>query len=562
MGELPTSGALLPFGVTADKDAEAGLYTEGFYEANTSVSSRSAERVLPDLLRTLAPASVVDVGCGGGAWLHVCLEHGVEQGLGLDGSHVDETLLRIPTENFRAVDLGAELRLDEEFDLAICLEVAEHLPAERADTFVADLCRLAPTVLFSAAIPGQGGIHHVNEQPQSYWSHRFEQNGYRPVDCLRGFYWDDDDIAAYFRQNMVVYTRDQDSARKLERRFGQWEMPLDVVHPTSLEHRVDQVRELKARRHSDDLGTMEILRLLPRVTSRAAKARLAPIRAQRAERRRLNLVAEHLDLRPLASVGRVPPGEVWAITMVKDEQSLIEFTVEHLLGEGVDRIVILDNLSTDGTRPLLDRMAREVPLIVADDRLVAYYQGAKMTLVARAAAEAGAEWIVPFDADEIWCARDGSLGDRLRSSTADIVEAAVYNHLPHPDDDDAVVNPFVRMVHRAEAPSDFVKVAFRAFPTATVRQGNHDVVRPGRRGSGLVVRHFPFRSVEQAIDKIRSGKAAMDATDLTAKASRHWRELGLLDDDEIHRWYIDWITGQPMVVDPAPYRGLRPSNPV
>ena len=120
-------------------------------------------RVVPIVLDLIRPGSVVDVGCGLGEWLATFQEHGVSDILGIDGDYVDRDMLYIPQQDFKTIDLNRPFTLNRTFDLAVCLEVAEHLEAEHANDFVESLTRLAPIILFSAAIPLQSGTNHVNE---------------------------------------------------------------------------------------------------------------------------------------------------------------------------------------------------------------------------------------------------------------------------------------------------------------------------------------------------------------------------------------------------------------
>ena len=132
-------------------------YDRKFFDDLTDTALPSARKIVP-LLREMMPIdSVVDVGCGNGSWLSVFRESGVGKILGVDGDWIEIDRLLIPAECFRRVRLDEDLGIDERFDLAVSLEVAEHLPAVRADDFVAGLCRLAPVVVFSAAAPYQGG---------------------------------------------------------------------------------------------------------------------------------------------------------------------------------------------------------------------------------------------------------------------------------------------------------------------------------------------------------------------------------------------------------------------
>jgi len=168
-------------------------------------SRRSAELLLPVVKEMLSPKSVVDVGCGVGTWLAVFRELGVTDAVGIDGECVDRALLEIPQEQFRELDLLAPFSLDRTFDLAISLEVAEHLPPEAADGFVESITRLAPVVLFSAAIPFQIGNQHLNEQWPAYWATLFRRHNYVPIDCIRGKIWDNYEIESRYVQNSLIF---------------------------------------------------------------------------------------------------------------------------------------------------------------------------------------------------------------------------------------------------------------------------------------------------------------------------------------------------------------------
>jgi SAM-dependent methyltransferase len=190
------------------------VYDERFYAAQRSGSRRSAEAIVPILLELVEPRSVLDVGCGTGAWLAVCSEHGVEDVLGVDGAHVGPELLQLPSDRFRAHDVAAPLDLGRTFDLALCLEVGEHLAEPAAAVLVESLVRHAPLVLFSAAVPGQLGEGHVNERWQDWWAARFDAHGYVPVDCVRRRVWSDERVEWWYAQNALLYA----SAAELERR--------------------------------------------------------------------------------------------------------------------------------------------------------------------------------------------------------------------------------------------------------------------------------------------------------------------------------------------------------
>jgi tetratricopeptide (TPR) repeat protein len=209
---------------------------------------RSAKEVVPHVLELLRPKSVVDVGCGVGSWLAVFQEHGIDDFLGVDGAYVDLDLLQIPQDKFRPHDLTQLLQLDRQFDLAVSLEVAEHLPAEYAASFVASLVGLARVVLFSAAVPYQGGHHHVNEQWPGYWVNLFEQHGYLVLDCLRGKVWLNDRVDWWYRQNLLLFCSPEvlvKNARLQSELQSAPDARLPVVHPGLFLQAIDAILDLR-----------------------------------------------------------------------------------------------------------------------------------------------------------------------------------------------------------------------------------------------------------------------------------------------------------------------------
>ena len=180
-------------------------YSDSFFRDLDLTAEPSARRILPLVMELLPVRSAVDVGCGDGGWLAALIDLGVDDVLGLDGPWIGEEQLKIPREQFRRVKLDGPLGVECGFDLAISLEVAEHLPPERADGFVAELTRMAPVVLFSAAIPGQGGVNHLNEQWPAYWSARFGARQFRTVDCLRLRIWNDPAVTWWYKENIMLF---------------------------------------------------------------------------------------------------------------------------------------------------------------------------------------------------------------------------------------------------------------------------------------------------------------------------------------------------------------------
>ena len=209
-------------------------YTNDFFSNQEKGSLASAEEIVPIVLNYLRPQKVVDVGCGTGAWLSVFQKNGVHEILGIDGDYVDRKKLHIPEESFIASDLTNFSLKDRRFDLVISLEVAEHIPAESAENFVDTLVNLGPVILFSAAIPGQGGEDHFNEQWPEYWVAKFEKRGYTVVDCLRRKIWNNKNVEWWYAQNIMFFVKvselDNYPTLKIEREktsIGQ----LSIVHP-------------------------------------------------------------------------------------------------------------------------------------------------------------------------------------------------------------------------------------------------------------------------------------------------------------------------------------------
>jgi SAM-dependent methyltransferase len=192
----------------------AGPYGDAFFDAIDEFSVSSARVVVPIVMQLLGLRSVIDVGCGRGAWLREFHSHGVPTVLGIDGDYVDRDKLLIDRSCFQAMDMERPLPIAEQFDLAVCLEVAEHLPAQSAESLVTFLTSLASCVLFSAAVPGQGGTNHVNEQFPNYWKAKFEASGYVRLDPVRPRVWRDQRVAWWYQQNIYLFVHHREVAAR------------------------------------------------------------------------------------------------------------------------------------------------------------------------------------------------------------------------------------------------------------------------------------------------------------------------------------------------------------
>ena len=204
-------------------------YDESFYRDQAARSETSARVVVKVVNDIVEPRSVVDIGCGTGAWLKVFKEFGAERVVGIDGGNISADELRIAPEEFVSANLTEPFPVEGPFDLVVSLEVAEHLDSNAADQFVERLIALGRVVLFSAAIPGQGGTHHVNEQWPSYWVAKFAHHGYRLLDCVRPAIWDSCDVDIHYAQNTMLFLAESIS------------IPADLVGLTASGHIVDMV---------------------------------------------------------------------------------------------------------------------------------------------------------------------------------------------------------------------------------------------------------------------------------------------------------------------------------
>jgi hypothetical protein len=213
-----------------NKDYDSQYYSRRFRPALSS-----AEAMVPFLIERFSPSSVTDIGSAEGAWLSVFAKHGVKNIRGFDGPWVNKDELLIPIEQFTVLDLEIfKVPEDERFDLAMSLEVAEHLEEEAADNFVRQLTKISDRIFFSAAIPGQGGLHHLNERPPSYWTKKFKTYGFDQLDFLRPLFWDDERIEWWYRQNFFIYEKHENADSKTqsplqEPTFG----GAHIVHPAA-----------------------------------------------------------------------------------------------------------------------------------------------------------------------------------------------------------------------------------------------------------------------------------------------------------------------------------------
>lgn len=253
------------------------------------------------------------------------------------------------------------------------------------------------------------------------------------------------------------------------------------------------------------------------------------------------------------------------VSMVRDEEDIVRAVVENMLRQ-TDGVVIADNLSTDRTREILDEMALvDDRVVVVADNDPAYTQSAKMTdLAHRARAMFGAEWIVPFDADEVWYSRFGKISEVLANVPPNhhVVPATLFDHVATGIDDPDVADPTERIQWRRDAPGVLPKIAARYRPDLVIEQGNHGAhyaeFVPASFERLLTIRHFPYRSVEQLVRKVRNGADAYRAAGdrLSPDHGAHWRQWGDLLDSQgpgaiealFREWYWRAAPRRPMMI--------------
>lgn len=173
-----------------------GLYGPEFFAGRHQTVASSARVVVQHLIDLYDPWSVLDIGCGKGEWLNE-----------FDGEVFGVDIAAPDGPHFLQHDLTQPLNLGRSFDLVLSLETGEHLPPEAAETYVDSIVRHGDRVVFSAAVPGQEGIGHINCQPHEYWHGLFVQRGFVVSDPIRPRVRNDSRVSPWYRDNTFVYER-------------------------------------------------------------------------------------------------------------------------------------------------------------------------------------------------------------------------------------------------------------------------------------------------------------------------------------------------------------------
>jgi hypothetical protein len=253
-------------------------YDSAYFRIMDASERTSAEAIVPLVMELLRPTSVCDVGCARGGWLAVFKEHGVGRVLGIDGEYVERDQLKIEANEFLAADLDQGIPAVGRFDLAVSLEVADDLAPESAAGLVDGLIAIAPAVLFSAAVPGQGGRGHINEQWPEYWQELFHRYEYVPVDCIRPSVWHAPELNAWYKQNTLLFASRSlvDSHERLRWEYERSaDRPLSLVHPVIFESGLERpwklFQELIAQLESGQITHEELEERMGRMLERFAR---------------------------------------------------------------------------------------------------------------------------------------------------------------------------------------------------------------------------------------------------------------------------------------------------
>lgn len=237
-----------------------------------------------------------------------------------------------------------------------------------------------------------------------------------------------------------------------------------------------------------------------------------------------------------------------AISMMRDEADVALWVASHM-AEECDIVLVADHRSTDGTCEILEA----IPGVeVRDTHTDRYDQAGVMMRLVNEATERGADWIIPFDADEWWYARGPGMTLRDALETIEDVQTrAVTRELVPQPNDPKNGNPFFRPQYfrpwRSTMPENR-KIAFRPGEDRLLMQGNHGLLNyPVPPEGPLRIRHLPYRSFDHAVRKLRRGKEVLEASDLPTAWGWHWRKWGGLTDEGLKEWWKAWTDPKGLV---------------
>jgi hypothetical protein len=186
-------------------EEELKLYASGTW-SDLEYNRSARENIIPIILNLFNRKieSVIDFGCGCGSWLEVCKQNEITNVLGLD-LFCPEEYLRIDKNEFVKHDISKEYNNENKYDLVISIETAEHIESEYKEVYINNLVKSGDIILFSAAIPGQWGIHHVNCNWLEYWVKMFNDRGFDCIDIRYKWWGNNYNIPPIYKQNVVLF---------------------------------------------------------------------------------------------------------------------------------------------------------------------------------------------------------------------------------------------------------------------------------------------------------------------------------------------------------------------
>jgi hypothetical protein len=233
------------------KKSNDSLYNDAFYTNQIDSSLASAEIYCEILSKVFKPKSIIDVGCGRGAWLKSFGKDLSSRIVGIDGpwnagKHFLDSRIKFISQDLNLLDTKM---FTEKFDLAISVEVAEHLLPDSSERFIGVLTSLSDVIIFGAAYPGQGGTGHLNEKPQSYWASIFRNNKYEVFDLFRPQVWGNDHVLYWYQQNTFLYVNNKSNL--FNKLLSHGILPvsnlayLNCIHPDLYRRKNDVCNKLK-----------------------------------------------------------------------------------------------------------------------------------------------------------------------------------------------------------------------------------------------------------------------------------------------------------------------------
>jgi glycosyltransferase involved in cell wall biosynthesis len=192
------------------------------YDQIESEEKPFADRLATWIKENINPKKVVDIGCGPGTYVYSLRDNNVNA----YGYDIDD---RVDGKDYlKKLSL---FEVNDKSDVVICLEVAEHIETSLSDSIVDSIIRNVNDdgmIIWTAAIPGQGGVGHINCQTKEYWEEKF---------ISRGFYRDctiENNLLEYIRsgpymgwflQNLMVFKL---KTQNIKKKTGEIDMPFSV----------------------------------------------------------------------------------------------------------------------------------------------------------------------------------------------------------------------------------------------------------------------------------------------------------------------------------------------